>query len=47
MQLALAVVMAKVIEFYLPAGFLRVAKWIPPEQCGKVIPFPAPETKSA
>jgi len=41
------VVMAKLIEFYVPDGFQKIAKWIPPEQRGKVIPFRAPEKKSA
>ena len=41
-------VMAKIIEFYVPSGFRKKAsKWIPPEQCGKVIPFGVPEKKSA
>jgi hypothetical protein len=31
--------MAKVIEFYVPAGFPKIAKWIPPEQRGKIIQF--------
>jgi hypothetical protein len=43
----LDVVMAKVIEFYVPGWFQKDAKWIPPEQRGKVIPFPMPEKKSA
>jgi hypothetical protein len=40
--------MAKVIEFYVPQQFRkRSGKWIPPEQRGRIIPFPAPEKKSA
>jgi hypothetical protein len=36
------------IEYYVPEGFQKPGKqWIPPEQCGKIIPFPAPEKKSA
>jgi hypothetical protein len=35
------IAMAKVIEFYVPDRFRRSAKWIPLEQCGKVIQFPA------
>jgi hypothetical protein len=32
-------VMAKVIEFYIPAKFRKTAHWVPPEQRGKVIDF--------
>ena len=39
--------MAKVIEFYVPDGFRKIARQIPPEQRGKIIPFPGPEKKSA
>jgi len=40
--------MAKIIEFYVPSSFRKKAKkWIPPEQCGKVIPFGLPQQKSA
>ena len=40
--------MAKVIEYYVPEKFRKQrGKWIPPEQRGKVILFPAPEKKSA
>jgi hypothetical protein len=39
--------MAQVIEFYVPARFHRKVKWIPPEQRGKVIPFPTGLRKSA
>jgi hypothetical protein len=39
--------MAKVIEFYVPAWFPKIAKWIPPGQRGKIIQFPGPEKKSA
>jgi hypothetical protein len=41
------VVVAKVIEFYIPAGFRRKFKWIPPEQRGKMIEFRADLRKSA
>jgi hypothetical protein len=41
------VTVAKVIEFYIPDRFRTSEKWIPPEQRGKVIEFPAPEKKSA
>ena len=40
--------MAKIIEFFVPGSFRKKAtKWIPPEECGKVIPFHVPEKKSA
>jgi len=40
--------MAKVIEYDVPKKFRKQSgKWIPPEQRGKVILFPAPEKKSA
>ncbi|MGA7080866.1 MAG: hypothetical protein WBQ43_06030 [Terriglobales bacterium] len=40
--------MAKIIEFYVPSSFRKKAtKWIPTEQCGKVIPFEVPQKKSA
>jgi hypothetical protein len=40
--------MAIVIEFYVPKKFREQSgKWIPPEQRGRIIPFPAPEKKSA
>jgi hypothetical protein len=40
--------MAKVIEFCVPEKFRKQSgKWIPPEQRGKILPFTAPEKKSA
>jgi hypothetical protein len=40
--------MAKVIEFYVPEKFRKQSgKWTPREQSGKIIPFTAPEKKSA
>lgn len=39
--------MAKVIEFYIPSSFRKNVKWVPAEQRGKVIEFPAPIEKSA
>jgi hypothetical protein len=40
--------MATVIEFYVPEKFRKQnGNWIPPEQCGTIIRFPAPEKKSA
>jgi hypothetical protein len=41
------VVMAKVIEFYVPKNFRRPLKWDPPPQCGKVIEFCSQTKKSA
>jgi hypothetical protein len=35
--------MAKVIEYYIPAGFRTKTKWIPSEQRGKILQFPVPE----
>jgi len=39
--------MAQVIEFYIPARFHKNSKWVPQEQRGKVLDFPAPEKKTA
>jgi hypothetical protein len=48
MRLGMVTTMAKVIEFYVPEKFRKQrGKWIPPEQHGKIIPFPALEKKSA
>jgi hypothetical protein len=38
-------IMAKVIEFYVPDNFRKKAKWISPEQRGKVI-GPTPDDKT-
>lgn len=38
---------AKVIEFYIPAKFSKRVKWLPPQQMGRVIEFRLPTTKSA
>lgn len=32
-------VVAKVIEFYVPNNFRRRAKWVSPEQRGKILAF--------
>ena len=41
-------VMAKVIEFHVPASFQPPKKaWTPAESRGKLIDFPAPARKSA
>jgi hypothetical protein len=48
MRLGMVTPMAIVIEFYVPEKFRKQSgKWISPEQRGKVIPFPAPQSKSA
>ena len=39
--------MAQVIEFYIPSRFKAKVRWIPQEQRGKVIEFPAAMRKSA
>jgi hypothetical protein len=39
--------MAKVIEYYIPERFQKTARWVPPEERGKVIEFPVPKKKSA
>jgi hypothetical protein len=40
--------MAIVIEFYVPEKSRKPnGKWNPPQQCGKIISFAAPEKKSA
>jgi hypothetical protein len=41
------VVMAKVIEFHIPANFQPKKYWTPQELRGKVIDFPAITRKSA
>jgi hypothetical protein len=40
-------VMAKVIEFYIPDRYQKKVKWVPTEQRGKVIEFPSELKKSA
>ena len=40
--------MAQIIEFYIPSSFRKKAtKWIPKEDCGKVLPFSLPQKKTA
>jgi hypothetical protein len=41
------IVMAKVIEFYVPKNFRISLKWAPELQLGKVIEFHSREKKSA
>jgi hypothetical protein len=40
-------VMAKVIEFYVPKNFTKGRKWFPQLQLGKVIEFSLQAKKSA
>ena len=46
-RLGVVTVVAKIIEYYIPESFRKKAGWIPPDQRGKVIQFPAPQKKSA
>jgi hypothetical protein len=39
--------MARIIEFYIPNNFRKKAKWVSPEQRGKIIEFASPMKKSA
>ena len=39
--------MAKVIEFYIPARFRKVVKWVPQQQRGLVLEFPAEQKRTA
>lgn len=39
--------MARIIEYYVPESFRKKADWVPPDQRGKVIPFPVSQKKSA
>jgi hypothetical protein len=39
--------MAQVIEFYVPERFRKKVKWVPPDQRGKVLEFPADVKKTA
>jgi hypothetical protein len=39
--------MAKIIEFYTPNKFRKNAKWVPPQQRGKLIEFSGQVKKSA
>ena len=40
------VVMAKVIEFYIPKNFRKSFKWVPELQRGKILEF-CPQTKKS
>jgi len=39
--------MAKIIEFYIPQSFRKGAKWLPPNERGKLLEFPVAVRKSA
>jgi len=39
--------MAKIIEFYVPQGFRKVSKSLPPNERGKVLEFPMAVRQSA
>ena len=39
--------MAEIIEFYIPQRFRKVSKWLPPNERGKLLEFPALVRKSA
>jgi hypothetical protein len=36
-------IMAKVIEFYVPSNYHKIAKWVPAERRGQVIEFSLPK----
>jgi hypothetical protein len=44
---ARGVAVAKIIEFYIPSGFRRNEKWIPPKERGKIIEFVTETKKTA
>jgi hypothetical protein len=39
--------MAKIIEFYIPQRFRKVAKWLPPNERGKLLEFSMAVRQSA
>ena len=39
--------MAKVIEFYVPARFRKVVKWVPQQQRGRVLEFAMAQRRTA
>jgi hypothetical protein len=43
----MSVVMAKMIEFYIPERFQKKVRWVPELQRGKVIEFPLSMTRLA
>ncbi|HEY4052887.1 MAG TPA: hypothetical protein VGL74_04050 [Terriglobales bacterium] len=47
MRMGMVTDVAKIIEYYIPESFRKKGGWIPLDQRGKVIEFPAPQKKSA
>jgi hypothetical protein len=47
MRLGVVTAVARIIEYYIRESFRQKAAWIPPDQRGKIIQFPAPQKKSA
>ena len=41
------VIMAKIVEFYIPERFQKTVTWVPELQRGKMIEFPLSMTRSA
>jgi hypothetical protein len=39
--------MANVIEFYVPARFRKVVKWVPQQQRGRVLEFRVAQKRTA
>ena len=39
--------MARIIEFYIPESFRKLAKWLAPNERGKLLEFPVAVRKSA
>ncbi len=39
--------MANVIEFYVPARFRKVVKWVPQQPRGRVLEFPVAQKRTA
>ena len=39
--------MAKVIEFYVPARFRKGVKWVPQQECGRVLEFAVAQKRTA
>jgi hypothetical protein len=39
--------MAKVIEFYVPARFRKILKWVPQKQRGRVLEFSVVQKRTA
>jgi hypothetical protein len=39
--------MAKVIEFYIPARFRKVVKWVPQQEHGRLLEFAVAQKRTA